>query len=427
MKDTVNKLRIDLDRQKTRTSVSICKGDTLSRTIYVTLLNSGCVFDIPDSAIATLLAKKPDGKIVYNDCVTNGNEISFTITNQLIAVAGDIECQIKVTCDDKVITSPVFLIRVYERLFDETILESTNDYSALQTYCSRAEKAAAKIDETIGNISESIKAIASECDETRKVADSAIMAKEYTGRVICVKSPYSVVMVTNVKGVTTYEGIPSQDDPIDPVCLAEKGKISINVSTTKEMDSIIETYTIEPVWNLRSVGNYADELCFKNKEMYVRRRIKAITLTEENITEMDIYSGTSFEGKRYAYRISVPDAIKNPSGVWYTCNRFRYELVQLNASPDIGVAVQNYPGYFVLTSDMHIQNFMQYVSTFDVDILYVAEEYTTNEVLDVNGILNYEHADTVYIAAECNEAGDMDEITVQVPECDFADAVMQLL
>lgn len=174
MRDVVNKIRIDLNNQRTRLSVSICKGDTISRTIYITLLNSGIVYDIPDDAIATLLATKPDGKVVYNDCTICGNEIAYTVTNQLIAVAGDVECQIKLTAGDGTeITSPAFIIRIYERLFDETVLESTNDYSALQSYCIRAENAAKGIEATANNISERVNVVSTECTESKNIANSA--------------------------------------------------------------------------------------------------------------------------------------------------------------------------------------------------------------------------------------------------------------
>lgn len=174
MRDVVNKLRIDLNMQRIKSSVSICRGDTLRRTIYITLLNSGTVYDIPNDAIATLLATKPDGKKVYNDCTICGNEIVYTVTNQLIAVTGDVECQIKLTaCDGTEITSPAFIIRVYERLFDETILESTNDYSALQSYCIRAENAAKGIESTAENISEAVKTVSTECTESKNIANSA--------------------------------------------------------------------------------------------------------------------------------------------------------------------------------------------------------------------------------------------------------------
>lgn len=174
MRDVVNKIRLDLNLQKVRPSVSICKGDTLRRTIYITLLNSGTVYDIPDDAIATLLATKPDGKTVYNDCTICGNEIAYTVTNQLIVVEGDVECQIKLVAGDGTeITSPVFIIRVYEKIFDESILESTNDYSALQSYCIRAETAAKGIESTAENISEKVTAVSTECTESRNIANSA--------------------------------------------------------------------------------------------------------------------------------------------------------------------------------------------------------------------------------------------------------------
>ena len=159
MRDVVDKIRLDLNKPKVRTSVSVCRGDTISRTICITLLNSGVVYEIPNDAIATLSAIKSDGRKVYNDCVIQENEICYTIQNQLIATAGDVECRIQITASDgTVIHSPVFIIRVYEKLFDESILESTNDYSALQTYCIRAESAANNVESTAKKMEETVRA-----------------------------------------------------------------------------------------------------------------------------------------------------------------------------------------------------------------------------------------------------------------------------
>lgn len=159
MQDVIDKIRLDLNKSKVRTSISVCRGDTISRTICITLLNNGTVYEISDKSIATLLATKPDGRMVYNDCVIQGNEICYTIKNQLIAVAGDVECQIKLTANNgTVIHTPVFIIRVYEKLFDESILESTNDYSAMQTYCMRAENAATAVESAARNMEETVSA-----------------------------------------------------------------------------------------------------------------------------------------------------------------------------------------------------------------------------------------------------------------------------
>lgn len=173
MRDTVNKIRLDLDRQKIRTSVSVCKGDTLSRTLYITLIHNGIVFDIPDDTIATLIATKPDGKSVYNDCTIHENEIGYTITNQLIVMEGDVECQVNLTLSDgTVITSPVFIIRVYSKFFDDKILESTNDYSALQSYCIRAETAAKEVEGKVGNIVDTVKNVSNESQASKSIENS---------------------------------------------------------------------------------------------------------------------------------------------------------------------------------------------------------------------------------------------------------------
>lgn len=429
MQEVVDKIRLDLNKSRIRTSISICKGDTLCRSIYITLLNSGAVYEIPFNAIATLLAKKPDGRTVYNDCVIQDNEICYTVKNQLIAAAGDVVCQIKITSDNGAeLYTPEFIIRVYEKTFDESILESTNDYSALQTYCMRAENAAQSIFEITDTMKASLKSVSSECQKAKEIAKTAMMVEEHTGKHIMVNSPYSVVMLTNIKGVTEYEHLPTHNMPVDPISLGENGIIKVGLSLTKEMDNLLETYEISINHPLKSAGNYADELCYKNHEIYVKRKTKRITLYPSDIMELDVYEGTSFEGKRHAYAFAVNDAVKTPSGIWYTCNRFIAQYTELNAAPAIDTAMQEYPGYIVLTTDMDFETFTEFVNNWDVEVIYALESATTNEVLDVNGIVRYEQNDTVYVAViDTDLAVAVADITVQVPSNAFAAAVMELL
>lgn len=198
-KEVINKIRIDLDRQKIRTSVSICKGDTLSRVFYITLLNSGVVYEIDDKAIATLFATKPDGKQVYNDCAIIGNEVVYTVTNQLITTEGDVECQIKIThADGTEVNSPPFVIRVYEKLFDESILESTNDYQALQTYCIRAEEAYLKAEKKLNEMDQIKKSFMSEYQE--KLAEL-----EETAHKIIVDDDVRTDVADTWSDIKTYE------------------------------------------------------------------------------------------------------------------------------------------------------------------------------------------------------------------------------
>lgn len=159
MKAVLNKIRLDMTKNKIRTSVSICKGDTNSRQICITLINSGAVYEIPDNAVAVLLATKPDGKRVYNDCTVNGNEIVFDVTTQLIAYEGDVECQIELSdVNGTILTSPIFIIRVYEKTLDSTVLESLNEYKALTAFCTNAEAAATRAEENATQIDAQLKA-----------------------------------------------------------------------------------------------------------------------------------------------------------------------------------------------------------------------------------------------------------------------------
>lgn len=430
MQEVVDKIRIDLNKSKTRTSISICRGDTLCRCIYITLLNSGTVYEISGNVIATLLAQKPDGRMVYNDCVIQDNEICYTVTNQMIAAAGDVVCQIKLTSDKgEELYTPEFIIRVYEKTFDESILESTNDFSALQQYCIRAEQAAEGIETTANSLKEAVRTVSVECLTAREIADSAVMVRECTGTVIEVKSPYHVVMVTNIKGCTDYGGLPCHDKPLDPVSIGEAG-VSICVCSTPDINDAFEVYKMS-TGVLRSVGNYTDELCYRNREMYEKNRISMMSLDAgAEIKEVDLYAGTSYEGIRHAYRCQAPDnAIINPNGVWYTCTHFTAETTQLNAAPALDRALQNEPGYFIFTTDMDMTEFCKFIERCSVDILYVMEEADTNHVLNENGIIRWsEEHEKVYVLMASKEDAELERrITVQIPNNAFADAVMQLL
>lgn len=422
--DVVNKLRIELNNQKIRTSVSICKGDTISRTICITLLNSGTVYDIPTNAIATLMAVKPDGKTVYNDCTIQGNEIQYNVTNQLITMEGDVECQIKLTMEGNVVLdSPVFVLRVYGKLFDESILESTNDFSALQSYCIRAETAAEKTENVIRDTRESVKAVATECNDIRELVEQTILAKEESGSLIKIPSKSNICMITNVKGLTIQSGIPSLNNPVDFISIGERNKIDIRLSPSKDFSTILETYSVKPTGaGLRSIGKYCDELCFLNHEMYIKRRIKSLTLTGQ-IEWNEISSGNN---EVHIYSYPVDDAIKNPDGIWFISNRFLSDISK-NESQIIDIAIQSYPGRLVFTTELEEQSFSELWEDNDLEILYVLEEPEITEVLDGNGIIRYTSQSDLYAEAYDQDLNDPISITMQIPQSSFGNAVMELL
>lgn len=144
----VNNMRLDLDHERTRPRISVRQGDTKTRSLHFTLMQSGKIYDLSDVLVAAVSLVKPDGKVCYNDCVIDGSEIQYEVTTQTINVLGECIGQIELSMQDgAVITSPEFVIYVYNKILDPNIIESQNEYKSLvqqvaqaEDYCNQAEQ-----------------------------------------------------------------------------------------------------------------------------------------------------------------------------------------------------------------------------------------------------------------------------------------------
>lgn len=127
----INNIRLDINNETQKSSISIRKGDTKTRVIHIVMTNASAVVSLEHALIAIVLIKKPDGTELYNDCVISGNEIQYTITSQTISAEGICECQVQISFDDEsLITSPKFNIIVYNPVLDSRVIESTNEYTS---------------------------------------------------------------------------------------------------------------------------------------------------------------------------------------------------------------------------------------------------------------------------------------------------------
>ena len=128
--------------------ISVRQGDTKTRSLHFTLMQSGKIYDLSDVLVAAVSIVKPDGKVCYNDCVIDGSEIQYEVTTQTINVLGECIGQIELSMQDgAVITSPEFVIYVYNKILDPNIIESQNEYKSLvqqvaqaEDYCNQAEQ-----------------------------------------------------------------------------------------------------------------------------------------------------------------------------------------------------------------------------------------------------------------------------------------------
>ena len=130
--DSIDNLRLDLNKKSVRGVIYVRSGDTRARTIHLTLTNNGTVVELDNAAICELLILKPDGAMNDQAMVRYGNEVQYTFRTQDINVPGECKCQVMITFNDStVVTSPEFSVMVYQKEVDQELERSTNEYTAI--------------------------------------------------------------------------------------------------------------------------------------------------------------------------------------------------------------------------------------------------------------------------------------------------------
>ena len=105
--------------------------DTESAQLNVTFLENGVPFDIPYTRLV-LVVRKPDQKEVYQNIETfSGNTAEVILHNQALAVAGTLQCQIKMYQESKLESTWAFEVKVKPSIGNEEAVESENEYRIL--------------------------------------------------------------------------------------------------------------------------------------------------------------------------------------------------------------------------------------------------------------------------------------------------------
>jgi hypothetical protein len=175
-----SKYRISLDIHSTISNVRLkCKRGDTSRIICTTLTENGFPYHISEDCYAAFTATKPDGNVVFNKCKINDNVIEYEFTPQTAAVSGVMKCEIKLYgADDKLITSPSFILVVSDTAYDEgDEIESEKEVDALTHLISESFKAIKKADIALGQAEQAIEA-AQKIDDVKDIADEAQSAAD---------------------------------------------------------------------------------------------------------------------------------------------------------------------------------------------------------------------------------------------------------
>ena len=144
-----HKVSLDIYEIASQFSLSLKQGDT-SRRLVVVLTANGQIYKITDDCRAVFASTKPDGTIVLNDCIIQDNTILYDITSQSTSSVGIADCEITLYGGDgAVLTSPRFKLKVYETVYSEEKIESTDEYHSIMTVIAEANKLFESIDAKI--------------------------------------------------------------------------------------------------------------------------------------------------------------------------------------------------------------------------------------------------------------------------------------
>ena len=108
------------------------QGDT-ARVLTFNILDKGVPFNLEGKTVRAKILK-PDNTKCYNDLtITNatGGECDLKLTNQVLAVAGKVNCQLEIKEGEELLSTIIFPIDVEPSIDINGAVESTNEFTAL--------------------------------------------------------------------------------------------------------------------------------------------------------------------------------------------------------------------------------------------------------------------------------------------------------
>lgn len=124
-------------------NISRAKHLDTARYIVCTLTENGIPRTIKTNEIARIRLQKPDRTYVYNDCdILEDGRVFITLTEQILAVEGNAVCDIQLTDEETgiIYSTKNFIINIDKTAVDNTVMESTNEFGALNNLIANNKK-----------------------------------------------------------------------------------------------------------------------------------------------------------------------------------------------------------------------------------------------------------------------------------------------
>lgn len=168
----VQRIQIELDGSAPFEYVVAKAGEKESRIVEVTLLENKKEFTVPAGTTAKIKYYKPDGKFVLNNATINGNVITVTYTEQMLAVSGTGRGEIVLYNGTAVLRSATYYTKITPTVYKENGLISDNEFLDMTESIIAMNK---QIDKAI-NATKSAEQAATDANTVAAAANSAAKA-----------------------------------------------------------------------------------------------------------------------------------------------------------------------------------------------------------------------------------------------------------
>ena len=120
-------LNFDVARGGVQHRLSVCVGDTKSRTVTARFFSGS--EPVPLTA-AYLRGLRADGEQIYAACAVEGGAATYTFATSDLSVGGTLMCEFDLHNGDAVMTSPRFVVLCGKPLYTGEGAEGSNEYAA---------------------------------------------------------------------------------------------------------------------------------------------------------------------------------------------------------------------------------------------------------------------------------------------------------
>lgn len=191
-----------------------CQDKPITKIVHAVQNDTGRVLKIyiEDRSIThamtfVFIAEKPSGLKIYNSAAYVGGHVEVELTNQTLAEVGNVKAQLQITDTNGLMTSYMFYIAVDEVYRDDSSIESSNEFTALQSMSNDFANMKGQFEQAIAAVTVDSEVITARtgADGTQYSTLSARLNAENTA--LNADLPFAVYNIFDKTTVTLNQGI----------------------------------------------------------------------------------------------------------------------------------------------------------------------------------------------------------------------------